>query len=298
MVKFNGALYSYVHNLQGDIVGIVDSVGSLVVEYKYDAWGKPTLVRTLTAAYEALAELNPFRYRGYVFDEETGLYYLQNRYYNPDRKRFVNVDAILGKQSILLNHNPNTYCNNNPVINIDIEGKLLDTIFDVFSLGASIIEVISNPTDPWNWLGLAGDIIDLIPGVTGVGEIARGVKGAAKIVPKVDNVIDGAKALRRSEDAVSALKNATGSYEIIFKSGRNYVGKGGYGRAIISATVKQTVFDDKVIFLSWKAAKTQQDAFVDEYFRMMKRGVRNANTYNRIWSPGRNIYRNILKRIF
>ena len=66
MVEFNGALYSYVHNLQGDIVGILDNAGSLVVEYKYDAWGKPTLVRTLTTAYEALAELNPFRYRGYV----------------------------------------------------------------------------------------------------------------------------------------------------------------------------------------------------------------------------------------
>ena len=61
MVEFNGTLYSYVHNLQGDIVGIVDSAGSLVVEYKYDAWGKPTLVRTLTTAYEALAELNPLQ---------------------------------------------------------------------------------------------------------------------------------------------------------------------------------------------------------------------------------------------
>ena len=56
MVEFNGALYGYVHNLQGDVVGIVDSAGSLVVEYKYDAWGKPTLVRTLTTAYEMLAE--------------------------------------------------------------------------------------------------------------------------------------------------------------------------------------------------------------------------------------------------
>ena len=54
MVDFNGALYSYVHNLQGDIVGIVDSAGSLVVEYKYDAWGKPTHVRTLTTAYERM----------------------------------------------------------------------------------------------------------------------------------------------------------------------------------------------------------------------------------------------------
>ena len=85
MVEFNGALYSYVHNLQGDIVGILDSTGSLVVEYKYDAWGKPTLVRTLTTAYEALVELNPFRYRGYVYDEESGLYYLRSRAYDMER---------------------------------------------------------------------------------------------------------------------------------------------------------------------------------------------------------------------
>ena len=96
MVEFNGTLYNYIHNLQGDIVGIVDSNGSLVVEYKYDAWGKPVLVRTLTTAYETLAELNPFRYRGYVWDEETELYYLQSRYYNVQERRFVNADTVLG----------------------------------------------------------------------------------------------------------------------------------------------------------------------------------------------------------
>ena len=95
MVKFNGALYSYVHNLQGDIVGIVDSAGSLVVEYKYDAWGKPTLARTLTTAYEALAELNPFRYRGYVWDNELNLYYLQNRFYSICWNRFINADNLI-----------------------------------------------------------------------------------------------------------------------------------------------------------------------------------------------------------
>lgn len=73
MVNFNGSLYSYVHNLQGDVVGIVDSLGSMVVEYKYDAWGKPVSVRTLTDAYETLAELNPFRYREYVYDVVTRL---------------------------------------------------------------------------------------------------------------------------------------------------------------------------------------------------------------------------------
>ena len=120
MVEFNGAVYSYIHNLQGDVVGIVDSAGSLVVEYKYDAWGKPTLVRTLTTAYEALAELNPFRYRGYVYDEETRLYYLRSRYYNPVQKRFINLDNIIKGISLFINMF--SYCANNPVSYVDPDG--------------------------------------------------------------------------------------------------------------------------------------------------------------------------------
>ena len=128
MVEFNGTLYSYVHNLQGDVVGIVDSAGSLVVEYKYDAWGKPTLVRTLTTAYEALAELNPFRYRGYVYDEETGLYYLRNRYYSVAINRFLNSDVFLVRTG-LSERNVIAYCNNNPIACLDPEGTMLIAIF-------------------------------------------------------------------------------------------------------------------------------------------------------------------------
>ena len=122
MVEFNGALYSYVHNFQGDIVGIVDSAGSLVVEYKYDAWGKPTLVRTLTTAYEALAELNPFRYRGYVYDEETGLYYLRSRYYNASIIRFINSDSIIALMGEILSSSPYIYCGNSPITFADENG--------------------------------------------------------------------------------------------------------------------------------------------------------------------------------
>ncbi|MEG2267834.1 MAG: RHS repeat-associated core domain-containing protein [Acinetobacter sp.] len=97
MVAYNGTLYTYVHNLQGDIIAIVDNVGTKVVEYKYDVWGKPIGDPwTLTITYEALATLNPFRYRGYVYDTETGLYYLRSRYYNPDWGRFINSDNLLG----------------------------------------------------------------------------------------------------------------------------------------------------------------------------------------------------------
>ena len=122
MVDFNGMVYSYVHNFQGDIVGIVDSAGSLVVEYKYDAWGKPTLVRTLTTAYEALAELNPFRYRGYVWDEETELYYLRSRYYSPDKTKFLNADTELGLQNEIFYHSIFLYCGNDPINKRDSDG--------------------------------------------------------------------------------------------------------------------------------------------------------------------------------
>ena len=124
MVDFNGARYSYVHNLQGDIVGIVDAGGSLVVEYKYDAWGKPVLVRTLTTAYEALAELNPFRYRGYVWDDEIQMYWLRNRYYWPKVQRFVNLDIILGNIGTVLAHSGWLYCLNKPTLYVDSDGLL------------------------------------------------------------------------------------------------------------------------------------------------------------------------------
>ena len=93
VVVYNGTAYAYVKNLQGDIIAILDSAGSAVVRYTYDAWGMPT--GTTGTMANTLGEINPFRYRGYVYDEETGLYYLRSRYCNPDWCRFVNCDAIL-----------------------------------------------------------------------------------------------------------------------------------------------------------------------------------------------------------
>ena len=136
MVEFNGTLYSYVHNLQGDIVGIVDSSGSLVVEYKYDAWGKPTLVRTLTTAYEALAELNPFRYRGYVFDGETALYYLRNRYYSSICCRFINADHRAGRRGDIFSHNLFAYCDNKPILCLDKSGAGKTYVFYYYFPGS------------------------------------------------------------------------------------------------------------------------------------------------------------------
>ena len=80
---------------KGDIVGLIDSTGALVVEYKYDAWGNPVSTRTLTSEYDALAELNPFRYRGYVWDTDTERYYVSSRYYKPKFIRWSNADGYV-----------------------------------------------------------------------------------------------------------------------------------------------------------------------------------------------------------
>lgn len=90
VVLFNGTAYAYLYNLQGDVIALVDANGSKVVEYKYDAW-EPPLSKTGTLA-TTLGTLQPFRYRGYAYDEETCCYYLYNRYYSP-KWSFINADA-------------------------------------------------------------------------------------------------------------------------------------------------------------------------------------------------------------
>jgi len=132
-VDFNGIRYGYLHNAHGDIIAIVDSSGGSVVEYVYDPWGK-SISKAGTLA-STLGTLNPFRYRGYVFDEETNLYYLRSRYYNPEWGRFISPDALLGRVGALLSHNAYAYCNNNPVNMQDVSGKTAKLIFaknDVF----------------------------------------------------------------------------------------------------------------------------------------------------------------------
>lgn len=78
----NGRSYFYLKNAQGDVTGLVNTTGTQVVAYTYDAWGNP--ISTTGSMATTLGEDNPFRYRSYVYDTETGLYYLGSRYYNPE----------------------------------------------------------------------------------------------------------------------------------------------------------------------------------------------------------------------
>ena len=125
-VTYNGVKYFYLKNAQGDVTGLVNASGTQVVSYTYDPWGAPmstggTMASTLGAA-------NPLRYRGYVYDTETGLYYLSSRYYNPTWGRFINADTadVVTASPDKANWDKNlfAYCDNNPINRQDDEGNL------------------------------------------------------------------------------------------------------------------------------------------------------------------------------
>ena len=116
-MQVNGTTYYYVTNLQGDVMGLVDTSGNSVASYTYDPYGK-----LLTATGE-LADKNPLRYRGYYYDSESGLYYLQSRYYDPATRRFVNADSYSSTGQGLIGHNMFAYCGNDPISRVDASGQ-------------------------------------------------------------------------------------------------------------------------------------------------------------------------------
>ncbi len=126
IVVFNGTPYSYVKNLQGDIIAILDSTGTVVVNYGYDAWGRP--IKKEGSLAETLGTVQPFRYRGYVYDEETELYYLRSRYYSHQWCRFMNEDSCYNADS-LLGYNLFCYVANSPICCIDVSGQIIGTFF-------------------------------------------------------------------------------------------------------------------------------------------------------------------------
>ena len=119
-VKFGGTEYYYVVNIQGDIMAILNTSGEAVVEYTYDAWGK--LYSTTGTLADTLGEVNPLTYRGYVYDHEIGMFYLQSRYYDPEVGRFINADGLISTGQGILGNNMFAYCGNDPVNKFDPTG--------------------------------------------------------------------------------------------------------------------------------------------------------------------------------
>ena len=138
--SYNGTLFLYIKNLQGDVEKIVNQNGNVIANYTYDAWGKPLSVTDSVGdpitSQTSIALLNPLRYRGYVYDNETGLYYLQSRYYDPTTCRFLNADTLIDTQSgTPPSTNMFAYCENSCLKHSDPQGYNAFWLQDFEALG-------------------------------------------------------------------------------------------------------------------------------------------------------------------
>ncbi len=112
--------YFFGKNARGDVICIYDANGTTVARYNYDAWGACTIAYDNTSI--GIANINPIRYRSYYYDAESGWYYLNSRYYDPQVGRFLNVDGIIGANGGIMGYNMFAYCDNNPVMYVDPNG--------------------------------------------------------------------------------------------------------------------------------------------------------------------------------
>ena len=125
--RYDGNDYFYVKNARSDIIAITDSNKNIVAEYRYDPWGDILS----TSGDTVIGSLNPFRYRSYYYDVETGFYYLQSRYYDPEVGRFINCDDVnyIGVTESAISYNPFAYCENEPINRKDSTGNYFISCF-------------------------------------------------------------------------------------------------------------------------------------------------------------------------
>ena len=232
-VDHNGTYYYYLRNGQGDIVKIVDGSGNTVVEYTYDSWGKQ-LSCTGTLA-TTLGALNPFRYRGYVYDEETQWYYLRSRYYDPETCRFISADVLLSTGQGVLGHNCYTYCNNNPINFFDNDGEIPEWVKKLIkSVAATANEILHELEDKIDDIDLtysSGIAISATPSAfafSGTGCISVDTKGNIAI----QYSLDGSIHTGTPSAAVSAYGSITNASSVDKLDGPYYIA-GGSAAALV-----------------------------------------------------------------
>ena len=221
-------LYYFQRNLQGDVIGIYDTNGNLKVRYIYDAWGNCT-IDSSTADME-LAKLNPIRYRGYYYDRDTGLYYLNARYYSPELRRFISPDdtAYLnpGNANGL---NLYAYCYNDPVNYADPSGHLITAaVWIGLGIGAVLggiyggVSAMANGQNAWAGIAIGA----VVGGLTGLFTEAFSIPGILLSTFAVGAGGDVASQLILDKKSWSEVNLISAVCAGIFNAGLALVGKG------------------------------------------------------------------------
>ena len=174
-MKYNNTLYYYVLNAQGDVVCIVDSSRNTVASYTYDPWGK------IISSSGTLADINPLRYRGYYYDSETGFYYLQSRYYDPEIGRFINADSYASTDATgLLSTNMFAYCENDPVNKSDPTGEVAPIL--VAMAGGALVGIAEQFMTDVIYAMVTGQSLDACFSSVGT-YVSSAVGGAMSVLP-------------------------------------------------------------------------------------------------------------------
>ncbi len=201
-LEYDGTTYYPATTLNGDVVAIYDHNGTCLVEYEYDAWGNCE-IKDDKSGFN-LANINPIRYRGYYYDRETGLYYLQSRYYDPSIGRFINADdEVPDIGGDVLGNNMFSYCQNNPVN-------------------------MSDPTGHWpSWSKLFGGASIALGGMSAIAAVAVGslaclnpvvltavvVAGAVSVAMGSSEIVESFTGHNTVRDDV--LQGNTQAYEVV-----------------------------------------------------------------------------------
>mgnify|MGYP004674923359 FL=1 len=201
-MKYNGTLYYYILNAQGDVVRIIDGSRNVVASYSYDPWGK------IISSSGTLADVNPLRYRGYYYDSETGFYYLRSRYYDPELGRFINADSYASTDATgILSANMFAYCENDPVNKSDPTGEVAPMLAAV--VGGAVLGLMEQFMTDIIFAMVTGQPLDGCFSSVGT-YVSSAVGGAMSVLP-------GGSAMRACVEVVglSYIKTVV---DIIFES--------------------------------------------------------------------------------
>ena len=262
--------------------------------YEYSAWGQVLY----TNSADIPLSLNPLRYRGYVYDVETDLYYLQSRYYDPQMGRFVNGDVFPSTGQGYTGNNVYVYCGNSPVTRLDTGGYFWDIVFDVASLVVSVVDVVTDPGDLGAWAGLMLDVADVvIPCVGGLGETADAVNATRKTARKIDDAVDTVKTIDRTLDLVDGFGDLSraSDYGIQgYKALRKQLkGTGLQAHHIIEQRLVKHLGIDLDNMLSVAVTTTEHRAFTRAWRSYFKYGMDYTKlAKSDIWTCAHHVYRN------